>query len=221
MPIPREREPEVMDTPDDASAYDAMDHERVNTRFVDDLLALGDVQGDLLDLGTGTARIPVLLCRRTEHCRVMAVDLSIAMLEIARYHVEASGMRDRVALAHVDAKRLPFADGMFAHVVSNSILHHVPEPRDVLAEASRVAAPGARLFFRDLSRPDTERELAELVALHAGSECAEGRALFAASLRAALTLPEIRERVHSLGYPSESVEPTSDRHWTWSAIKGM
>jgi hypothetical protein len=39
--------------------------------------------------------------------------------------------------------------------------------------------------------------------------------LFSDSLHAALTLDEVRDLVQSLGFPSETVEQTSDRHWTW------
>ena len=40
MPLPRVLEPEVMDTEEEASDYDAMDHGGVNARFCEDLLAL-------------------------------------------------------------------------------------------------------------------------------------------------------------------------------------
>ena len=37
--LPRTLEPEVMDSPEEARDYDAMDHAEVNRKFVDDLLA--------------------------------------------------------------------------------------------------------------------------------------------------------------------------------------
>ena len=40
----------------------------------------------------------------------------------------------------------------FGAVMSNSIVHHIPEPASVLAEMVRVAAPGGLLFVRDLLR---------------------------------------------------------------------
>jgi hypothetical protein len=43
--------------------------------------------------------------------------------------------------------------------------------------------------------------------------------MFDASLRAALTLGEIRALVTPLGFPPDSVQATSDRHWTWAAWK--
>ena len=51
-------EPEVMDTIEEARAYDDMDFLEVNTAFVNRLIDLGISDGHFLDLGTGTARIP-------------------------------------------------------------------------------------------------------------------------------------------------------------------
>ena len=212
-------EPEVMDCAEEAREYDEMDHGEVNRRFVDDLLAGGAVQGDVIDLGTGTALIPIELCERVEACRVMAVDLSTEMLDLARYRLEIAGMMHRVQLEHVDCKQTPFVDAMFDLVVSNSIVHHVPAPEALFREAHRIVKVGGRLFFRDLIRPESEERIAELVAKHVAHESATQRKLFADSLRAALTVEEVRRIIESLGYPSGGVEPTSDRHWTWDAVR--
>ena len=55
----RTLEPEIMDTIEEAEAYDAMDFLSVNTAFVERLIELGAKQGRYLDLGTGPARIPI------------------------------------------------------------------------------------------------------------------------------------------------------------------
>lgn len=219
MPIPRILEPEVMDTPDEARDYDAMDHSHVNRVFVTDLLDAGAVDGDVLDLGTGTALIPIELCQRVEECRVLATDAAVAMLDLARYNLEVRSLTGRIQLAHVDAKQLPYPDGLFGLVMSNSIVHHVPEPLSVLREAVRVTAPGGRLFFRDLFRPESTERLQELVAQYAGGENDHARQMFADSLHAALTVDEVRDLVESLGFARDTVQATSDRHWTWSATR--
>jgi ubiquinone/menaquinone biosynthesis C-methylase UbiE len=215
-------EPELMDTPEEARDYDEMDHREVNRRFVDDLLAvLGEAEfsGDVLDLGTGTALIPIELAKRAGHCRIMAADAAISMLELARYNVEIAGLGQRIQLTHVDAKRMPFADGMFDVVMSNSIIHHIPEPLAVLREAARVLKPGGLLFFRDLLRPATTDELDSLVATYAGNENAHSQQMFRDSLHAALTLDEVRALAEQIGVLGEKIEQTSDRHWTLTARK--
>lgn len=222
--LPRTLEPELMDSPDEARDYDEMDHAEVNRRFVDDLLSATQasgqsILGDVLDLGTGTALIPIELCRRVCDCRVMAADAAISMLELARYNVEIAGLSERVQLAHVDAKRMLFADDMFDVVMSNSILHHIPEPLTVLREAARVLKPGGLLFFRDLLRPPSAGEIDRLVATYAGNENAHAQQMFRDSLHAALTLDEARVLAERIGVPGEKIEQTSDRHWTLAARK--
>lgn len=219
MPLSRILEPEVMDSPQEAIDYDAMDHAAVNQKFVDDLLAVCPTPGDVLDLGTGTAQIPIVLCRAEPTCRVLAADAAVSMLELARYNVEAAGLISRIQLTQVDAKALLFDSGIFSTVMSNSIVHHIPEPAAVLAEAVRVTASGGGLFFRDLLRPGDEATLEQLVATYAADCNEHQRNLFAESLHAALSLDEIRELVSQLGFDSATVVQTSDRHWTWAARK--
>ncbi|MCA9119527.1 MAG: methyltransferase domain-containing protein [Planctomycetales bacterium] len=210
-------EPEVMDTPEDARNYNEMDHSEVNRVFVDDLLACGNIAGDILDLGTGTALIPIELCDRVDNCRVMASDMSTSMLDLAVYNLAVSSAEGRIQLDRADAKQLHYGDDTFDIVMSNSIVHHIPEPVAVLREAVRVTRPGGLLFFRDLMRPENSDVVKDLVATYAAGANERQKKMFDDSLRAALTLEEIRSLVTSLGFPGATVQATSDRHWTWQA----
>jgi ubiquinone/menaquinone biosynthesis C-methylase UbiE len=217
--LARTLEPELMDTPETAAEYDALDHTEVNRAYAADFLAGGSADGILLDLGTGTAQLPIELCRQHEECRILAVDLSVPMLELARYNIEIAGLIQRIQLAQVDIKALPYPDDQFAAVLCNGSLHHLAQPLGVLAEALRVTAPLGRLFFRDLLRPDSEDDVQRLLETYAGQANQHQRELFAASLRAALRVEEMRGLVAQLGFPPQSVQATSDRHWTWCAQK--
>jgi ubiquinone/menaquinone biosynthesis C-methylase UbiE len=219
--LPRTLEPEAMDEDHEADEYDAMDHGEVNRHFVADLLAAAPLGTDTLDIGTGTAQIPIELCRTSddENMRVMACDLSVAMLDIAKMNIDIEGMLDRIQLEHFDAKDTPFEDSMFTTVFSNSIVHHIPDPLPALVEAQRVLAPGGLLFFRDLMRPEDEETLETLVTTYTGGETETAQQLFRQSLHAALTVDEMQALVTQLGYNAETVTATSDRHWTWQASK--
>ena len=208
-----------MDTLAEAADYDAMDHAEVNRCFVADLLAAGLEAGESLDLGTGTAQIPIELCRQEPSACVVAVDSAANMLNVARQNVQNAGLAGRIRLQRVDAKRLPYRTGRFANVISNSIVHHVPDPREVLDEAWRVAAPGGLVFFRDLFRPADDRTVRHLVETYAAGANRHQQQMFEDSLRAALTVEEIRPLVAHLDQPPDSVRATSDRHWTWVARK--
>ena len=215
--IPRLLEPEAMDTPEEARSYDDMDHSEVNQRFVADFLAAhGPTRGGtILDLGTGTARIPIALATADLGARVLAVDMAGHMLAIAGRNVINAGLSDRVALQRADAKRLPFPSAGFEAVVSNSLVHHIPEPAAVFAELARLVAPGGTLFVRDLARPESWQDVEKLVSHYAGNEPAAAQAMFRASLHAALTLAEVQGLIRGAGLDPQDAAMTSDRHWTW------
>lgn len=226
--LERVLEPEVMDTADEARDYDAMDHVLVNERFCADLRAHGALGATVLDVGTGTARIPIELCKDDASLRVVAIDLAEHMLALAEENVARAGLVGRVSLAKVDAKSMPYDAGAFATTVSNSIVHHIPDPRTVLAEMARVTAPGGLVFVRDLARPANEAEVDRLVALYAGRPPADPAArasferqrdLFRASLLAALTGEEVAAMANEAGLAGCAVAPTSNRHWTLSFRK--
>jgi ubiquinone/menaquinone biosynthesis C-methylase UbiE len=214
-------EPEVMDTVGDAEAYDRMDHLAVNARFVEDLLARLRLNHNgwitVLDLGTGTAQIPIALCQQVAVCAVTAIEAAASMLDLARQHLNDAQLAERITLIHADAKKLPADLGRFDVVMSNSLVHHLADPLPMLAEAVQHTKPDGLLFVRDLLRPTDDATLEQLVETYAGNATAEQRQLFADSLHAALTLDEVRKLVHGLGFPAQTVEQTSDRHWTWCA----
>src|SRR5437867_3719734 len=111
--LPRILEPEVMDSAEEARDYDAMDHSQVNRAFVADFLAFfTPLPGSIvLDVGTGTAQIPIELCRQNAAVNVVAVDLAEHMLRVAKENVERAGLANRIRLERVDAKRPPGAAG--------------------------------------------------------------------------------------------------------------
>ena len=213
--LPRVLEPEVMDTREEARDYDAMDHSAVNRLFVADFLAVWDGGNPILDVGTGTAQIPIELCRQAAAARVVAIDRAQEMLRVAQGNVRRAALASRLHLEICDAKSMPYSDHSFAAVISNSIVHHIPEPHRVLAEMLRVLRPGGTLLVRDLVRPPDEATLQQLVDQYAGAATPHQRHMFQDSLHAALSLPEIRQLVAGLGCDPSSVQQTSDRHWTW------
>lgn len=220
----RTLEPEVMDTASEAEDYDAMDHASVNNAFCTDFLATAPDVSRVLDVGTGTARIPIELVKRSPEANVVGTDLADHMLRVARVNIEAAGLASRIALEKTDAKGMTFEACSFSSVICNTILHHIPDPTAAIADMVRVLARGGTLFVRDLVRPENESALDALSALHGGAPdgsspvAVESHArqleLFRASLCASFTLAEIRAMVVGLGVEASAVTLTSDRHWT-------
>ena len=217
--LDRVLEPEVMNDRQEAIEYDSMDHAAVNSRFVQDLIAAGPIGEDCLDLGTGTALIPIELCQQDSSVRVMASDASTMMLDLARYNLEVQGLMHRVQLQFVDAKKLIFQGSYFDTVMSNSLVHHLPTHESFLPEALRVLRTGGLLFVRDLCRPDSLEQVECIVSQYAGNEIESAREMLRQSLKAALTLEEIGQLAVAAGLDSDCVAMTSDRHWTLMARK--
>jgi len=219
--LSRVLEPEVMDTAEEALDYDTMDHSFVNGLFADQFAEL--LQGSpyrpagrwrVLDVGTGTAQIPIEIVRRRSDVDIVAIDLSRAMLKLGQRNLERAGVAAAIRLELVDAKRLPDASASYDAVISNSIIHHIPEPLHSLREMVRVLRPGGVLFVRDLLRPSDLATLERLVEQHAAGANPHQRRLFAESLRAALTVEEVASLLQQVGLPAHWVSATSDRHWT-------
>jgi ubiquinone/menaquinone biosynthesis C-methylase UbiE len=213
--LQRTLEPEVMDTAEEAHDYDAMDHSTVNRVFVVDFLVVWNGRGPIVDLGTGTAQIPIEFCRQSPTGSIIAIDAAAHMLTVARDNIRRARLDHRISVQLVDAKGMPFADRSIQAIMSNSIVHHIPDPRTVFAEIARVAASGATIFLRDLLRPADHETLQRLVDTYAAGANDHQRKMFSESLHAALTVAEVQELVAGIGMDPAGVTQTTDRHWTW------
>ncbi len=203
-----------MDTWLEATAYDAMDFELVNTVFTTDAIELDPHAIKILDVGTGTARIPILMCQQRPQYLITAIDLAQSMLIIGQRNVEAAGLNQRIRLDRVDSKRMPYPDLEFDMIVSNSLVHHVPDPLSLFQEFKRLVRPGGAILIRDLIRPENGTIVNNLVAKIGEGYDAHQQQLFRDSLNAALTLTEVQELIDRVGLAQVKLSQSSDLHWT-------
>ena len=207
-------EPEVMDNWEEAREYDAMDFTQVNQEFTELAIELGPETGLILDAGTGTARIPILIAQRRSQWQITGIDLSANMLFIGNQNVEQAGLEQQIKLEQIDSKQLPYPDATFDMVISNSIVHHLTNPLLFFQEIQRLLKPQGGIFLRDLTRPSSETELNSLVEQYAGDCNEHQKKLFRDSLNAAYTLDEIINFIESVGLENMRIYQSSDRHWT-------
>ncbi|HEY9739783.1 MAG TPA: class I SAM-dependent methyltransferase [Coleofasciculaceae cyanobacterium] len=207
-------EPEVMDTQEEAVEYDAMDFTEVNTAFAKRAIQLAPSIAKVLDAGTGTARIPILICQERPQWQITGIDLATSMLQIGLKNVQQAGLEQQVTLELVDAKQLPYSDGQFDMVISNSLIHHLPNPVPFLQELKRVLNPTGAILIRDLIRPPSEEVVNALVE-SIGTEYDEHqKMLFRDSLHAAFTVDEVNQLISDAGLEGVTVYQSSERHWT-------
>ncbi|WP_096607847.1 methyltransferase domain-containing protein [Calothrix sp. NIES-2100] len=208
-------EPEVMDTIEESVAYDAMDFSEVNTAFVKEAIALcPQEQATILDAGTGPGHIPILICQIKPQWQVTAIDLAATMLEIAAQHVQKAGLQAQINLELVNAKKLPYQDEQFDMVISNSLIHHLPDPLPFFLELKRVVKPHGGIFIRDLFRPADEATINDLVNSIGVEFNAIQTKCFRDSLYAAFTLDEVTELFSQAGLSDVKIYQNSNRHWT-------
>ncbi|PSB56850.1 class I SAM-dependent methyltransferase [Chamaesiphon polymorphus] len=212
-------EPEVMDTWQEATAYDAMDFTAVNMAFATDAIALDPNAVKILDVGTGTARIPILMCQQRSQYLITGIDLAQSMLILGQRNVEEANLSQRIRLERVDSKRMPYPDLEYDMIVSNSLVHHLPDPLSFFGEVKRLVRLDGAILIRDLIRPESERIVDELIAKFGGDYDTQQQQLFRDSLKAALTLAEVRELCDRVGFKQVNISQTSELHWTLSRQK--
>ena len=207
-------EPEPMDDADEAQAYADADFSEVNQAFVDCLLTfVGPLEhADALDMGTGPGDIPRRVLRERACWRITGVDVSEAMLDIARAAAEREGVAESLVFVQADAKGTSLPDASFDVIFSNSILHHVTDTGRFWSEIARLARPGATVFLRDLARPATADQAREIVQQYAGGESDLLQEEYYRSLMSAYTTEEVRTQLDAAGLTSLAVEKITDRH---------
>ena len=209
-------EPEVMDTWVETTAYDAMDFVGVNTAFAEDAIALDPHAVKILDAGTGTARIPILMCQRRPQYLFTAVDLAKSMLTVGQQNVEAAGLAQRIRLEQVDSKRMAYPNLEFDMLISNSLVHHLPDPASFFGEVKRLVRPGGAILIRDLIRPESDELVNSLVDSLDADYDLKQQQLFRESLQAGLTLAEVQAAIDLVGLENVKLTQSSELHWSIS-----
>ena len=218
VPLLRILEPEEMAGADEAAEYDAMDFGTTDDLFVERAVALARAGCRIVDIGCGNAKIPLAIASRAPHANICAVEMSQEMLAVAvRHRAKADAPAQRMSFVRGDAKQLPFATGAVDFIISNSLIHHIPDPGSVFSEIARVlknSGSAPCILIRDLVRPNDETELRALAEKYSAGWSPLQRRLYVDSLHAALSLEEVRAYAADAGLRSVHVQQITDRHWS-------
>ncbi|MEZ5499479.1 MAG: bifunctional 2-polyprenyl-6-hydroxyphenol methylase/3-demethylubiquinol 3-O-methyltransferase UbiG [Steroidobacteraceae bacterium] len=114
-----------------------------------------------LDVGCGGGLLAESLRRR--NATVVGIDLSIAMVEVARLHAAQAGLA-------IDYQRISATDLASSHpahfdiVCCMELLEHVPDPEQLLLTLGQLLAPGGSLFVSTINRNPKSFALAVVAA---------------------------------------------------------
>jgi trans-aconitate 2-methyltransferase len=150
-----------MPTPWDARTYDASSapQQAWGSEVLARLEGLAP-DATVLDVGCGTGRVTEQLLALVPRGRVLALDASEAMVELAR-----ARLGDRAEVRHQDVLELDVHEAVDA-VVSTAVLHWVPDHDAMWARLARALRPGGRLEAQcgGAGNCDRVREVIEAVA---------------------------------------------------------
>lgn len=171
----------------------------------------GDENG--IDLGCGRGAVLIALARRLPLGHVTGVDVWSGVDQsgnapsVTRQNAAVEGVADRVTVATVDIRDLPFPAGSFDVATSSLVLHNLRLPADrrrALENAVRVLRPGGRLLLADIRNIDEYRRVLEGCG-------AQNVAVRDFGLRVAFGHPWLRLRLLSCTAPA-SRDGGSSRH---------
>jgi len=200
-------------------AYAAAEFEEENQGFLDRFREYFPefTEGHILDLGCGPGDIPVRFARALPSCRITGVDASEPMIGLAGVAVKQAGLADRITFRCERFQGVSLIEPVDA-VVSNSLLHHVPNPLQFWYRLRQLVKPGSPVLVMDLLRPDSPEEAQAIVDRNAAKEPEILRRDFYNSLLAAFTEDEVAAQLAEMNLSRLIVDVVDDRHWVVSGI---
>jgi ubiquinone/menaquinone biosynthesis C-methylase UbiE len=104
----------------------------------------------VLDAGGGNGRWTIPIAKKG--CKVMLVDISEGMLNIAKQRVKAEGLEDMIEIRKGDVRKLDHPDETFDLVFSDHTLFLFEQPDEVVSELARVLKPDAPIILSAQNR---------------------------------------------------------------------
>lgn len=207
-------EPELMDDPQQAAAYAAADFSSENQGFVDRFREYFPdfSEGHVFDLGCGPGDIPLRFARLYPKCRLTGVDASGPMIDLAERAVGEAGLSDRISVQCARFEELAGANQADA-VISNSLLHHLPNPLQFWHKLRSFVKPGSPVLVMDLLRPESPEVAQAIVDRYAQGAPEMLRRDFYNSLLAAFTEDEIGAQLARMNLSRLLIDVVDDRHW--------
>ncbi len=210
----RTPEPELMDDVAQAKAYAEADFSRENQDFVNLFREYFPdwTAGHVIDLGCGPADIPIRFARSYLGAQITAVDASGPMISLAEKAVKEAGLADRIRLRRERFQQLTLDEPGDA-ALSNSLLHHLPNPLQFWYRLKQLVKPGSAVLVMDLLRPESDEAAQAIVEQYAAGEQPILKRDFYHSLLAAYTEDEVAAQLAEMNLSRLLIDVPDDRHW--------
>lgn len=110
----------------------------------------------ILDICTGTAANAIAIAKRRKDAKIVGIDISQEMLQIAKKKVNERNLNN-IELLNMDASDTTFADNTFDVVIISLVLHEIPQDlsRRILLETKRILKPEGKLLVMEWEEPQS------------------------------------------------------------------
>ncbi|WP_257658903.1 bifunctional demethylmenaquinone methyltransferase/2-methoxy-6-polyprenyl-1,4-benzoquinol methylase UbiE [Parapedobacter lycopersici] len=109
--------------------------------------------GHLLDVATGTGDFALEALRQLKSAKIIGVDISQGMLDVAREKIAKKGLGDRFEVQLGDSEHLHFDDATFDAVTVAFGVRNFENLEKGLTDICRVLKPGGKAIILEFSKP--------------------------------------------------------------------
>jgi ubiquinone/menaquinone biosynthesis C-methylase UbiE len=188
--------------------FDVMQRHFRDRRILEteEIIKSGIRTGLVVEIGPGPGYLGLEWLKATSGTRLVGVEISPAMIELAKKNCADYGLGSRASYLEGNAASVPLEDNSADHVFSNGSLHEWEDPAAALNEIHRVLKPGGILFISDLKRDLNRLLMAFMRFFVPGKRVKQG---FVTSVRAAYTQDELVELMHRSPFDGFKIRETA------------
>jgi len=118
-------------------------------QFCDETVKFLPRSARILDIGTGTGQLPVMLAMANRNLSITGIDLSRMCLALAAQHARETGVSDYVAFERVNIENDEWNIEPFDLIISTCSLHHWRRPANVLRAARKLLRQNGSIWILD------------------------------------------------------------------------
>ena len=107
----------------------------------------------ILDIATGTGEVAIETIKKLEDSKVIGIDPSAQMLELANQKSKSTQYSNKIMLVQGFAEYLPFGNGAFDAITIAFGIRNTVNPLQALTEMKRVLKPGGKVAILEFTTP--------------------------------------------------------------------
>ena len=120
------------------------------------------LDGSIVDIGTGPANLPIYIAQNNPNCKIIAFDVSKAMIRLASQNIKKAALTNRISQKLGNAAKLPFPDNSIDLIISTGSFHHWKNPIKAFNEIFRVLKENGKAWIYDAVNPLPKENFAAL-----------------------------------------------------------